>query len=419
MTTARAITCPSCGGSIEVRAAGYTVALACRYCGSMLDVAHEDVRLVTAYKRANANFAIELGSRGTLFDIEWEVIGALGRRSPGAIWQEYLLFNPYAGYRWLVLADGEWQFGTMLLDRPEGGVSSIKWRGQTYTLDDDPEIETTTVLGEFYWRVARGDSVRCKTFARGSSYLSSEANGAEVTWTHLVAIDRREVEGQFAVRQRYKPRPDMKAMRESFTTAPGMDENDLPMMFLVALGALLIIGIIQNLMSGPNLCASNRFDIVVGAPDTTHKIGTINVKRPWQFVTIKADTDRFDNRWVDLDYSLVDRQTQQSIDAYGIVEFYSGTDSDGPWTEGSHHGETLFASVPRGSYDVYVDAGSHGWPSDPQPDTTDPKNPWSVPSTVSVWLNACTGGYSWGMFWTFAVLLFGVPCLILWWRHQD
>ncbi|WP_179506030.1 MULTISPECIES: DUF4178 domain-containing protein [unclassified Sphingomonas] len=419
MTLARAVTCPSCGGSIEVRAAGYTVTLACRYCGSVLDVAHEDVRLITAYKRANANFAIELGTRGTLFDVEWEAIGALRRRSPGAIWQEYLLFNPYAGYRWLVVADGEWQFGTMLLDRPDGAGASIEWRGKTYQLDDDATVETTTVLGEFYWRVSRGDRVQCATFACGSSFLSREAATDEVTWTHLVPVDRRQVEEAFAVRQRYKPRAGLKAIPDGFFKAPGTGENDLPMMFLMALGALLMIGIVQDLMSRPHLCANNRFDVVVGAATATHKIGTIEVTRPWQFVTIQADSNDFSNRWVDLDYSLVNRRTQQSIDAYGIVEYYTGTDSDGRWTEGSHHGETQFAGVPRGSYDVYVDTGSHGWPTDPPANATDPDHPWSAPDSISMWFNACTGGHSWGMFWIFAILLFGAPCLILWRRHRD
>ncbi len=148
-------------------------------------------------------------------------------------------------------------------------------------------------------------------------------------------------------------------------------------------------------------------------------IGTIEVRRPWQLVTIVVDSDSFTNRWVDLDYSLVNRQTQQSIDAYGIVEFYTGTDSDGPWSEGSHHAETLISQVPRGTYDVYVDAGAHGWPSDPTPGSIDPANPWGQGETVALWFNSCTGGFSWGMFWLMAALLFSVPGVIFWWRHDS
>ncbi|WP_072379609.1 DUF4178 domain-containing protein [Novosphingobium sp. NDB2Meth1] len=419
MTTARAITCPSCGGTIEIRAAGYTVTLACRYCGSLLDVAHEDVRLITAYRRAAKNFAIPPGARGTLFDVEWEVIGALRRRSGSALWQEFLLFNPYSGYRWLVAADGEWQFGTMLLDRPEDDRLAVSWRGRSFALEDDAEIETTTVVGEFYWRTARGDKVQGATFANGREQLSRETSADEVTWTQLIPVTAEWVEEAFTVEQRHMPRAPRPDLTEGFRKAPGMAEDDLGKMFLIALASLVLILMVQVFLSGPRACSDGRATVEVGAATSTHRIGTIEVRRPWQLVTIVVDSDSFTNRWVDLDYSLVNRQTQQSIDAYGIVEFYTGTDSDGPWSEGSHHAETLISQVPRGTYDVYVDAGAHGWPSDPTPGSIDPANPWGQGETVALWFNSCTGGFSWGMFWLMAALLFSVPGVIFWWRHDS
>ena len=33
----RALSCPACGGTIALRAAGYTVTLACEYCGTLID----------------------------------------------------------------------------------------------------------------------------------------------------------------------------------------------------------------------------------------------------------------------------------------------------------------------------------------------------------------------------------------------
>ncbi|MDB5721169.1 MAG: hypothetical protein JWP15_1787, partial [Alphaproteobacteria bacterium] len=39
----KALTCPACGGTVTLRAAGYTVTVACEYCGSILDVANPEV----------------------------------------------------------------------------------------------------------------------------------------------------------------------------------------------------------------------------------------------------------------------------------------------------------------------------------------------------------------------------------------
>src|SRR5690606_13101602 len=62
----KALSCPSCGGTINVKAAGYTVTVACIYCGSILDVANPQVRLITEYRQAMAELEIPLGTRGTL-----------------------------------------------------------------------------------------------------------------------------------------------------------------------------------------------------------------------------------------------------------------------------------------------------------------------------------------------------------------
>lgn len=435
----RAITCPSCGGTIEVRAAGYTVTLACQHCGSLLDTTHADVQIITAYKRAAKNFAIALGTRGTLFGTEWQVIGALKRHSSDSgDWQEFLLFNPYAGYRWLVVAEGEWQFGTMLMDRPEGSGRTVSWRGQTYTLAGTESAETRTVLGEFYWKVARGDTASASTFEGRSGVLSHEEVAGEVTWTQLAPVDADEVASAFSVSRKFVPKPDTPSFGQRFMGAPRSGSDDLPMMFLMALAALLAIGLVQELLSYPHACAKSEAAVTVGSGPSSTKIGTIEAWRPWQFVTIDAVSSEFQNRWVDLDYSLVNRKTQQSIDAYGVVEYYTGTDSDGPWAEGSRGANTLFSSVPGGTYDIFVETGAHGWPNDPTPPANggvDGTGTWAPPNAadlaysggdawasaekITIWFEACTGGFSWGVFWIMAILLFALPLTMLWWRLRD
>ncbi|MBV1689471.1 DUF4178 domain-containing protein [Novosphingobium sp. G106] len=129
MTAAHSITCPSCGGTIAIKAAGYSVTVACQYCGSVLDVANPDVKVIEEYHQAALSLPLPLGSRGNLFEVEWEVVGYLSRGDGEANWSEYLLFNPYAGYRWLVHAEGDWQYGTMLFDQPDGDNDSVTWRG--------------------------------------------------------------------------------------------------------------------------------------------------------------------------------------------------------------------------------------------------------------------------------------------------
>ncbi|MFD2580424.1 DUF4178 domain-containing protein [Novosphingobium colocasiae] len=180
--------------------------LGCAHCGSALDATRPEVELIARHKRAVAKFPLALGKRGYLFDQYWDVIGALKRKDALDIWNEYLLFNPYVGYRWLVEYKGDWQFGTMVLDVPEADADGIVWRGERFTsAGPDQQVTATCVIGEFYWRIKAGDQVRCVSFERGDVSLSCEVTDEEVNWTQLVPIAAREVQTAFAIDGRKMP----------------------------------------------------------------------------------------------------------------------------------------------------------------------------------------------------------------------
>lgn len=439
VTAARKIECPACGGSIEVKAAGYTVTVACRYCGSLLDVANPDVRLIEEYHRATSQLQIPLGNRGTIDDVEWEVVGWQGRSDDEVRWDEYLLFNPYSGYRWLIQSEGEWQFGGMITDPPEMGSGSVLWRGKHYSQDYDPVTSTTdSVVGEFYWRVRVGDSVVGTTYSAGKQTLSVERSGDELNWTSLYSLGHANVPGSFGVGPRRGGRrnagaPDERPpgygspeglfgkLKNEYRNAEGMGVDDLFSMLFYGVIAAVAITFIMAGFGWSSARFSSAIDIAVDAPAQTATLGSLTVNRPYQFITVTARSGDFQNKWVDLDYSLVDRKTQRSIDAYGLVEQYTGRDSDGIWREGSYSNNVLFARVPRGSYDLVVEASAHSWVR-PSLSTSyssyDPPPVWQSP-IIHIYFTAKNGGFAWGNFWLFMFLIFGLPAIILFWRRSQ
>ena len=406
------VVCPHCGGTIELRAAGYSVNLGCVYCGSILDVSRPEVALIRKHDRAQARFAMDLGMRGTLFEREWAVVGAMRRKDNSGSWREYLLYNPYFGYRWLVEWEGEWQFGTMLLDLPEGDEDAVTWRGQRYERQWEQQVAVTgAVTGEFYWRVANGDRARCVSFERAGVTLSREEVDGEVTWTQLVPVDADAIKQAFGLDGRRMSRAPG---RSSLAGKPlGVENDDLPYMMLAGLGVAIVTLLFMVFIAGP----VDRIEGSVAAPygETLEgvQIGTLEVRRDWQFVRVKARGREFDNRWVDLDYALVSRETGQATGGYGLVEHYSGRDSDGRWTEGDRRSNILLGRLPRGTYDVYVDAAAHVWPRDGVPINA---NGWIAAETLPVTIVAETGGLPWSNWLALVVLLFLWPGLIIWHR---
>ena len=352
----KALSCPSCGGTLNLRAAGYTVTVACQYCGSLLDVANPDVRLITEYHQAAAELEIPLGTRGTLRGVEWEAIGYVQRSENGAYpWEEYLLFNPYHGYRWLISNGRGWSFGEMLTRAPY-------WQAGAVALDDKPynaffsdgEAQVDYVLGEFYWRVQVGETVKTDDYVRPGWMLSREANAEEVSWTISEWLEPKEIEQAFGVSAPRNPWPPLPHQPSPYL-------GRVKTGGLIALGAVIFLLLVTMFFAGGPTLLKADLPVEMDGRERSTTLGPITLNRPYQLVSIRARAPQINNGWVDLDYALVDRASQTVYAAYGIAERYSGSDSDGPWTEGSGRDTVKLAAVPAGSYDLVVDYTGNRW----------------------------------------------------------
>jgi len=416
----RAIICPSCGGTIAVKAVGYTVSVACQYCGSVLDVAHPDVKIIAEYHEAAARLDLPLGSRGVLFGAQWEAIGWLARAAGGYGWQEYLLLNPYAGYRWLVESGGEWQFGQMLTARPEPVPGGWGWAGRRFAPEEGgATITTARVLGEFYWRVRAGDAVDAESFvSEDGQSLSLERTGDEEQWTHLVPVPRRWIDDftrpqgpdlAHPTPERPKPQPRPSWFDRLWRQRPASAENDLWIMAGLALVTVSLAMLVLAWQGAATGSASGRGSVVVDGPVAHLSVGPVTVARPQQFVSVQVATSSFVNQWVDLDYRLVNRATQAALPASATVEFYAGRDSDGDWSEGSHEASTTFSQVPAGQYDLMVEAQAHRWNDPAQAGFAAAPEPFAIESIDLAFLLEA-GGMPWGVWWL-AVAALGLPVL--------
>lgn len=422
MTAARSVSCPSCGGSIEIKAVGYTVNVGCQYCGSVLDVANPDVRLISEYQMAVRQLELPLGSRGTLGGVEWEVIGYLERSDDESNWHEYLLFNPYAGYRWLIRGSGYWSLGTGLPEEPANAFGdAVNWNGERFSLDySDAATRTDYVLGEFYWRVQLGDMVQASFYEGGeTTALSCEKSASETNWTFTEDLPDEAVEQAFRAPDGAPlqfaggPAERPGTYQTLVSQAPGRVSTGVPLtgwggIFKLALATLAACALVSVVFGLGGTVAKRQIEIALDGPAKTFSVGTVTVTRAYQPITVTArSVEQFDNKWIDLDYTLINQATQEAIPGYGVVERYSGTDSDGAWTEGGYTGKAKFAGVPRGIYDLTVEASMHSWATST---SSASYNPWaSSTQNYKVDIEAATGGIFWGNLVVIALLLLGPP----------
>jgi hypothetical protein len=198
------IKCPSCGGPLPMHASGKSERVACVYCGALSDLATH--RVIAQQDKNRALPQLPLGRTGELAGVMWTVIGYVVRSTviegESFTWQEYLLYEPNAGYRWIVVDEGVWRFCTAVsaadIDT-SNAPRFIRYKGQVHHVRNDGTARVDYVLGEFYWRVEVGETVQATDFERGNLIVSREASGQEINWTLGTPMDGKAVARAFGI----------------------------------------------------------------------------------------------------------------------------------------------------------------------------------------------------------------------------
>ena len=342
----RRLSCPGCGGSIEVRANGISISAICGSCGRTVDVASDDLRIIAEAQSGTRTLEIPIGTRGTLAGTEWEVVGYQARSNPteGWTWDEYLLFNPYRGFRFLAHDDEGWTLFCMLrqdVPDPAHVPGDRAYRGP-----EASQARTDYVLGEFYWRVRVGDTAELEQYEAGSSQLVKEVSGEEIIWSRGFKLDTDAVRAAFklAPLPQARPHPSERAwtIRVLWT----------------GVAACVLLVLLYGIGFGAShsmLVYSHAYRLT--AADRSRPIASPAFTVPDRGGNLRIDLNApVQNNWASFNLSLVGEGGTPTFDASSEIEYYTGYDSDGSWEEGSQAAQIMFRSIPGGVYRLIVEA---------------------------------------------------------------
>jgi hypothetical protein len=164
-----------------------------------------------------------------------------------------------------------------------------------------------------------------------------------------------EVEKAFGISD--LPKPWGVAPNQPFTGSFYYTWGALP---LVLLGFVALVMVLLTGSTAPVLTESVTLPALPNAqaPQTVFSKpfdikGNRNVR-----ITASANVS---NSWADLDVDLVNDQSQEVESVNVPIEYYSGTDSDGAWTEGSQSTDATLSSLPAGKYTLRVEGTWQNW----------------------------------------------------------
>lgn len=392
--TGARLACPNCNGSLELRAPDQTLRVACPYCASLVSVEGGTLSII-ARQAKKPHLAIALGEKATFADGELTVIGHVARSAyvAGQWWpfEEYLLYAPSVGFRWLVSSDGHWSY----VQPVQTGAVSVgldaRYRGVSFKLFQRATLRVDSVLGEFYWRVTAGERVSSEDFIAPPAMLSCESTGSEENWslsTYLTCADVDRAFGKtlglpppigvganqpypggvgkvialvlvafFAAGiGKYAATSDTRVLRQHFTVpmlgkAPRRAVDP-------TLGVIPSVDPLGGLAPSPEPAPSAGSDTASAEPPGTVMFSdkfTLDGGKNLAF-ELSASVD---NNWVYAALDLVNDDTGGVVSLDESIEYYAGVDDGESWSEGSRTAREVIGPVEPGSYVLRVEA-QHG-----------------------------------------------------------
>ena len=350
----KSFNCTACGAPQTIRGLGQTSTFACCNCGAIIDISNEEYKILEKYLSGAGvkSPPIAFGTRGKFFDTQYEVIGYMVRvdSSGGYPWEEFLLFNPYQGFAWLVNFNGHWNFVKTLTEQVERTIGGVYFLGKKFShfLSDSATVQY--VLGEFYWQIKFGDRVSTEDLISPPYILSSENDGQETVWSHGQYMTPEEVQQAFGMKDSF-PEPEGIGASQPNPHTAGMRS-----MWKIAAAFFLVLMVLHALCS--NSVSRKLFALSYTAPTgraagpfvtdefyVTEKVSNVEAR-------ISASVN---NDWLFANVTLINTATQDD-DEKGIdVSYYHGSDSDGAWSEGGLTGTALCSGVEPGSYKMTIE----------------------------------------------------------------
>ncbi|MFP5261635.1 MAG: DUF4178 domain-containing protein [Blastocatellia bacterium] len=380
------LSCPRCAGPLDLRAPDITERVTCPNCGSLLDVNQGRLEFLKALNPPKAQPIIPLGSAGEFQGNKLTVIGFMQRsveyEGVRYYWEEYLLYNPRAGFRWLVRSDDNWSFVEPL---PPGAVDAggatgrvARYGGKRFKLFQDAAARVEVVLGEFYWKVETGELVRASDFIHPPHMLSREVSvnpgapqpagaakkgrkhgpppvsSGEINWSLGTYLKPKDVERAFGVSG--IPRASKVAPNQPFP------HKKIYKYWGLLFVALLVIGMLLNAFGARQKVfeATYQLEPLKSLEDSQVRFSDPFELKDWRNIRVTAASN-VDNTWLEIEGDLINEQTSDSQSFSLPVEYYHGVDDGESWSEGDQSPSVHLSALPAGRYSLGFEARWEKW----------------------------------------------------------
>ncbi len=353
---AHALECPNCRGSLELAAPEQAERVGCPYCGALSDVSGGKLSILQILDKTRfPDPPIALGSKAQFEEHEFVVAGFMVRSTEWFgeffYWDEYLLYNPRLGFRWLTSSDGHWSYvepvAVAEVRKDYGGPTYKKRKYQPF---DEVTSQVEFVLGQFYWKVEIGERVEMSDYVNAPYSLTQERTPTEVNWSLSTYIPKEEIETKFGI-----------SLKPPNSGTVGLNQPYTQKGVYKAFGVMLILAIVAFVFTKSHNKGKVVFDETLSFPALTKSESQVDFTRVFTLagnrnIEVKAFTP-LRNSWVYLQFDMINEESGSATFFDLPIEYYSGAD----WSEGSTTSTKYLKAVGAGTYSLRVGTERKDW----------------------------------------------------------
>ena len=354
---ARAFNCPHCASPLTIHSLAIQ-SVGCDSCGSIIGIENDNMQLLARAAQGLCEPPwLPLGSKGTLHGFAWEVIGYLRRKTTSGgidyLWDEYLLFNAEQGFAWLTEYDGHWNYARTLSDPPSVSRGALKFtrNKQEFRLFSGGEARIIYVVGEFYWRVAVGESATVDDYICPPLMLSREVTAQEAGWSQGEYLEADDLCKAFGIGA---PPPKRKGVYANQPNPHLERHRGVCRLFWKLALLATVVQLLFVFFFASHLVLRQRLVLSPFAEDTTLTTQEFVLQSRARALLVRHSTD-VDNNWLGLSTTLVEKNTGEAFLGVQEISHYKGVDDGESWSEGSKDDAIVFKGIPPGTYYLVVD----------------------------------------------------------------
>lgn len=353
--------CLNCGSTLEISALGSTNTIVCGKCSSIIDIGHPIYKIL---KKKDELQKIEpdipLGTFGLLRGNKWKVIGVLVREDVTykVQWREYLLFNPYEGFRFLFEMDGHYTVLRRLNWDPIGkSATGDQLIADTIELAPYGEFKVYNrgtavvkhVFGEFYWRVRVGEKSELHDYICPPFLLSAEHSKTEINYTIGEYIPSEEIKAAFSHNPDFKFSSPM-TISQNQPNPYGRHRGFNIKVWSIGVASLIVLFIGFSVVNSSSKIEYFRLtEVDINKEKKNYVSAPFEISGDTGNILLDLSSPLY-NEWIEADISLVNEKTGEDYSLASGAEYYSGVDGGESWSEGSKNSSEFISQVPGGTY---------------------------------------------------------------------